>query len=337
MTVSNHYFRQTYVAAFQMRTAVICAVYRKTLSLANHARKQFTSGEITNLMSIDAQRFIEIVPFLNTVWSGPFQFALAIYFLYDLVGVSALAGLAVFAILVPINIYGGKYGRTIQVNQMKAKDERILLMNEVLQGIKVLKLYAWEKSFMEKIRDCRNMEINCLKQSALLNALLFVTYTGAPLLVTLVTFTIYVFADENNVLTAEKVFGTVAVFNVVRIPMNQFPRFLMESVKLFVSLRRIDDFLNCEDIEAESKDHVNESFKDTEKLHQQDFSAATDPVTFTNAYFSWSKEDNNNILNNLNLHIRRGELVAVVGKIGSGKSSLLSAILGEMVQVNTVL
>ena len=157
--------------------------------------------------------------------------------------------------------------------------------------------------------------------------------TGAPLLVTLVTFTIYVFADENNVLTAEKVFGTVAVFNVVRIPMNQFPRFLMESVKLFVSLRRIDDFLNCEDIEPESKDHVNESFKDTEKLHQQDFSAATDPVTFSNAYFSWSKEDNNNILNNLNLNIRSGELVAVVGKIGSGKSSLLSAILGEMVQV----
>ena len=99
--------------------------------------------------------------------------------------------------------------------------------------------------------------------------------TGAPLLVTLVTFTIYVFADENNVLTAEKVFGTVAVFNVVRIPMNQFPRFLMESVKLFVSLRRIDDFLNCEDIEAESKDHVNESFKDTEKLHQQDAALKT--------------------------------------------------------------
>ena len=170
VTVSNHYFRQTYVAAFQMRTAVICAVYRKTLSLANHARKQFTSGEITNLMSIDAQRFIEIVPFLNTVWSGPFQFALAIYFLYDLIGVSALAGLAVFAILVPINIYGGKYGRTIQVNQMKAKDERILLMNEVLQGIKVLKLYAWEKHFKQGVNDIRNEEMSQLIKAAYVQA-----------------------------------------------------------------------------------------------------------------------------------------------------------------------
>ena len=104
VTVSNHYFRQTYLAAFQMRTAVICAVYRKTLTIANHARQKFTSGEITNLMSIDAQRFVEIVPFLNTVWSGPFQFGLAIYFLYDLVGWSALAGLGVFAILIPINM-----------------------------------------------------------------------------------------------------------------------------------------------------------------------------------------------------------------------------------------
>ena len=167
VTISNHYFRQTYVAAFQMRTAVICAVYRKTLTIANHARRKFTSGEITNLMSIDAQRFIEIVPFLNTVWSGPFQFALAIYFLYDLIGLSALAGLAVFGILVPINIYGGKYGRTIQVAQMKAKDDRILLMNDVLQGVKVLKLYAWEKPFMEKIRECRDREIKCLKQSSI--------------------------------------------------------------------------------------------------------------------------------------------------------------------------
>ena len=329
VTISNHYFRQTYVAAFQMRTAVICAIYRKTLTIANHARQKFTSGEITNLMSIDAQRFIEIVPFLNTVWSGPFQFALAIYFLYDLVGLSALAGLAVFAILVPINIYGGKFGRKIQLRQMKAKDERILLMNEVLQGMKVLKLYAWEKPFMRKIKESRDQEINCIKQNALLNALLFVTYTGAPLLVTLITFTIYVLSDQNNVLTAEKVFATVAVFNVVRIPMNQFPRFLMESVKLFVSLRRIDDFLSCEDIHENQKlDFINKSFS------SDDVKADPTALVFNNASFSWSKSCSSPTLKDLNLNIKKGDLVAVVGKIGSGKSSLLSSILGEMVGVS---
>ena len=236
-------------------------------------------------MSIDAQRFIEIVPFLNTVWSGPFQFALAIYFLYDLIGLSALAGLAVFAVLVPINIYGGKFARTFQVKQMKAKDERILLMNEVLQGVKVLKLYAWEKPFMEKIQECRNREIECLKKSAVVNSILWLTYTAAPLIVTLVTFSIYVSVDAANVLTAEKVFGTVAVFNVVRIPMNQFPKFLMESVKLFVSLRRIDNFLGSEDIQDEIQEqHFNKSFRDSE-LQKPNKSDSETAIRFSDATF----------------------------------------------------
>ena len=91
------------------------------------------------------------------------------------------------------------------MKQMKAKDERILLMNEVLQGMKVLKLYAWEKPFMAKIAECRDREIESIKQNAVLSAMLWITYTGAPLVVTLVTFTIYILVDENNVLTAEKV------------------------------------------------------------------------------------------------------------------------------------
>jgi len=320
ITVSNHYFRQTFVAAFQMRTAIVCAIYRKTLTISNLARKDFSTGEITNLMSIDAQRFIEIVPYLNTVWSGPFQFGLAIYFLFDLVGYSALAGLAVFFILVPINIYGGKIGRKIQMRQMGAKDGRILLMNEILQGMRVLKLYAWEKPFMGKINDSRGKEIKSIKDNALLQALLWITYTGAPLVVTLATFIVYIFSDPNNVLTAEKVFGTVAVFNVVRIPMNQFPRFLMESVKLLVSLRRIDSFLNCEDLPAQDGSLTNNG-------------SDKHSIEFTNASYSWIKSPASPTLDKMNIKVKKGELVAVVGKIGSGKSSLISAVLGEIEKI----
>ena len=319
ITVSNHYFRQTFVAAFQMRTAIVCAIYRKTLTISNLARKDFSTGEITNLMSIDAQRFIEIVPYLNTVWSGPFQFGLAIYFLFDLVGYSALAGLAVFFILVPINIYGGKIGRKIQMRQMSAKDGRILLMNEILQGMRVLKLYAWEKPFMGKINDSRGKEIKSIKENALLQALLWITYTGAPLVVTIATFIVYIFSDPNNVLTAEKVFGTVAVFNVVRIPMNQFPRFLMEAVKLLVSLRRIDSFLNCEDLSPQDNPTTDCADKHS--------------IEFTNASYSWIKSPASPTLDTLNIEVKKGELVAVVGKIGSGKSSLISAILGEIEKI----
>ena len=129
-------------------------------------------------------------------------------------------------------------------------------------------------------------------------------------------------------LTAEKVFGTVAVFNVVRIPMNQFPRFLIESVKLFVSLRRIDDFLNCQDIENDSKEqHYNESYRETEAAAPSDH--LKEAIEFSDASYSWSSDTSGPTLSNINLKIKKGEIVAVVGKIGSGKSSLLSAILGR--------
>ena len=271
-------------------------------------------------MSIDSQRFVEIVPYLNTVWSGPFQFFLAIYFLYDLVGWSAMAGLGVFAILIPINMWGGTKGRKIQQEQMKAKDARILLMNEVLQGMKVLKLYAWEKPLMAKVTEARDQEIKSIKKQALLTAVMWITYAGAPLVVTLTTFMLYVLTDPNHVLTAEKVFGTVAVFNVVRIPMSQFPRFLMEAVKLHVSLKRIDDYLNCDDLEED-------------KGHSGPLSVSKNSIEMKEAAFSWLGGSQTPTLEKLDLNIKQGELVAVVGKIGSGKSSLLAAILGELDKV----
>merc|ERR1719209_2829753 len=325
ITISNHYFRQSFVAAFQMRTAIASAIYRKTLTISNSARKDFSTGEITNLMSIDAQRFVEIVPYLNTVWSGPFQFFLAIYFLYDLVGWSAMAGLGVFAVLIPINMWGGTVGRTIQSAQMKAKDGRILLMNEILQGMKVLKLYAWEKPLMGKVTDSRNDEIKSIKKQALVTAVMWITYAGAPLVVTLTTFMLYVLSDPNHVLTAEKVFGTVAVFNVVRIPMMQFPRFLMEAVKLNVSLKRINSYLNCPDLNEDTGWTTGGSL-------------TKNAVEMRQASFSWSGSDektggDESTLSKIDLAVGKGSLVSVVGKIGSGKSSLLAAVLGELTKV----
>ena len=350
ITISNHYFRCRlhHCHSCHILQAILCGGlpdahghHQRHLQEDTHhlkqvphvmylfpmllcsARRDFSTGEITNLMSIDSQRFVEIIPYLNTVWSGPFQFLLAIYFLFDLVGWSALAGLVVFGVLVPINMWGGTVGRRIQVDQMKAKDGRILMMNEVLQGMKVLKLYAWEKPLMAKVTESRDAEIKSIKKQALWNAVLWITYAGAPLVVTLATFMVYIFADPSNVLTAEKVFGTVALFNVVRIPMNQFPRFLMEAVKLHVSLKRIDNYLNSEDLKEEPDLMTFSHETKSESLSKNS-------IEMTGASFSWLRDSASPTLDSLNLSVRRGELVAVVGKIGSGKSSLLAGVLGEL-------
>ena len=96
----NQYFRRMVRVGTQMRTAATLAIFEKGLRLSAASRARYTTGEITNLMSIDAQRFLDVMTYINVVWACPVQFSLAIYFLYDLVGVAAISGLSVFLVVI---------------------------------------------------------------------------------------------------------------------------------------------------------------------------------------------------------------------------------------------
>lgn len=181
--ILSQYFHRMFLVGLRMRTALIAAIYRKALRMSNSARKESTVGEIVNLMSVDAQRFMDVTAYINMIWSAPLQIALALYFLWQILGPSVLSGLAVMIILIPVNaLLAGKV-RNLQIKQMKNKDERVKLMNEVLSGIKVLKLYAWEPSFEEQILKIRNKEIKVLKEAAYLNAGTSFIWSCAPFLV----------------------------------------------------------------------------------------------------------------------------------------------------------
>jgi len=110
----------------------------KALKISNTARKSFTTGEIVNLMAVDAHRFIDVITYLNLIWSAPFQIALAVYFLWQILGPSVLAGLFLMIVLIPINSAVATKSKALQVIQMKNKDDRAKLMNEILSGIKVM-------------------------------------------------------------------------------------------------------------------------------------------------------------------------------------------------------
>lgn len=181
--ILSQYFHRMFLVGLRMRTALIAAIYRKALRMSNSARKESTVGEIVNLMSVDAQRFMDVTAYINMIWSAPLQIALALYFLWEILGPSVLSGLAVMIILIPVNaLLAGKV-RNLQIKQMKNKDERVKLMNEVLSGIKVLKLYAWEPSFEDQILKIRNKEIKVLKEAAYLNAGTSFIWSCAPFLV----------------------------------------------------------------------------------------------------------------------------------------------------------
>ncbi|XP_038135917.1 multidrug resistance-associated protein 1-like, partial [Cyprinodon tularosa] len=227
--ILQRYFHVCFVSGMRLRTAIIGAVYRKALVISNAARRTSTVGEIVNLMSVDAQRFMDLVTYINMVWSAPLQVVLALYFLWQNLGPSVLAGVAVMVLMVPINAVIAMKTKTYQVAQMKSKDSRIKLMNEMLNGIKVLKLYAWELAFKDKVSEIRESELRVLKKAAYLGAISTFTWVCAPFLVALSTFAVYVLIDERNVLDAQKAFVSLALFNILRFPLNMLP-FVISSI-----------------------------------------------------------------------------------------------------------
>ena len=142
-----------------------------------------TVGEIVNLMSVDTQKFVEVMPFVGMVWSSPIQIAISIYMLYNTLGGAVFAGLGILLLLIPINGFVATLSRKYQMEQMKLKDQRIKLTNEVLSGIKVLKLYAWEPSYEHQIDEIRKQEIVLLRKAAFLNCSTVFSFQCAPFLV----------------------------------------------------------------------------------------------------------------------------------------------------------
>ncbi|KAM9784084.1 multidrug resistance-associated protein 1 [Syngnathus typhle] len=314
--ILQRYFHICFITGMRLRTAIVGAVYRKALVISSAARRTSTVGEMVNLMSVDAQRFMDLIAYINMVWSAPLQVVLALYFLWQNLGPSVLAGVAVMVLMVPINAFIAMKTKTYQVAQMKSKDSRIKLMNEMLNGIKVLKLYAWELAFKGKVSDIRESELRVLKKAAYLGAVSTFTWVCAPFLVALSTFAVYVLVDEKNVLDAQKAFVSLALFNILRFPLNMLPMVISSMVQASVSLKRLRVFLSHEELQEDSVD-------------RRAVVGSSNSISIVNGVFSWSKTESPT-LKMLNVCIPDGSLVAIVGLVGSGKSSLLSALLGEM-------
>uniref|UniRef100_A0A182YDJ2 ABC-type glutathione-S-conjugate transporter n=1 Tax=Anopheles stephensi TaxID=30069 RepID=A0A182YDJ2_ANOST len=341
----GQYFNRMFFVGLRIRTALISAIYRKALIISNSARKGSTVGEIVNLMAVDAQRFMDLTTYINMIWSAPLQIGLALYFLWQILGPSVLAGLAVMIILIPVNGVIANMIKTLQIKQMKNKDERVKLMNEVLSGIKVLKLYAWEPSFEQQILKIRDKEVKVLKSAAYLNAGTSFIWSCAPFLVSiisfatyvlsddshvltpvkafvcltlfdilrmplvllpvlivyaiqvsLVTFATYVLVDENNVLNASTAFVSLSLFNILRFPLSMLPMLISNMVQTSVSVKRINTFLNQEELDPDNVQHDEKE---------------SSPLLIENGVFSWGGEDTT--LKNINVRVERNQIVAVVG------------------------
>ncbi|CAO3629947.1 unnamed protein product [Cunninghamella echinulata] len=321
------YFHLCIGTGIKVNIILVTAIYRKSLVLSNDNRQAYTVGEIVNRMAVDSARLSAIFEHLHNLWSCPIQVLLALFFLWQSMGPSIWAGVGVLILAIPVNIQISRVMRRQQKIQMKNKDDRIKLMNEVLNGIKVIKLYAWEKPFIEKIEFIRNnLELKTLKKIGKLSAYQNFAWWSVPFFVTIATFSVYI-ATSAQPLTNDIIFVAMSLFSMLQFPLTMFPEIFSNVIEAHVSLVRIEDYLKSKELDSnaiEREDYRNIS----------DWTLNTPLVDIQQGTFKWNTKSELPSLESIDIQVKKGELVSVVGRVGSGKSTLISALLGDITKVD---
>ncbi|XP_021347158.1 multidrug resistance-associated protein 1-like [Mizuhopecten yessoensis] len=299
----------------RIKSALVGAIYQKSLRMNNSVKKDFTVGEIVNLMSVDCQRIQDSFAFHQWIFSLFSITIIGLYLVWAYVGDGLYGCIIIVVILSILNIYFGLLQERYQRGILKFKSNRMKLFNEVLNGIKVLKMYAWESTFIEQIKKIRNLEMNFLKKNAIVTAFGLVVANHSPFFMNFAVLLIYVIGDPSRYLDATTAFTIVSVVNVIRFAIALSPFVITAGIQTHVSVGRIQKFLWEDDLEPDVVHRVTDG---------------ENALTIRNGRFTWDTEDQITTLRNINLEIPKGSLVAVVGIVGSGKSSLISAVLGEL-------
>jgi ABC-type multidrug transport system fused ATPase/permease subunit len=315
----HQYFDRCFQTTMRVKTGLITLIYRKSLKLSQGERSGRTSGDIVNLQSVDAVRIGDIAQYGHIAWSGPFQIVLAFVLLYRLVGWQAFVGVGVMVFSLPLNTYLSRVNKRLQRQLMSIKDVRTRLMSEILNNIKSIKLYGWEKAFADKVFDARNnMELTMLKRIGIVQSCSNFFWSTTPFFVAFATFSSYVFTSDRP-LTADIIFPALSLFTLLAFPMSVFSNIINSIIEALVSVNRIEAFLAAPEIDPAAR-----------KVIEGEPKVGDEVVTIKNGEFRWVHDSLEPTLQDIDIGVKKGELLAVIGRVGDGKSSLLGAMLGEM-------
>ncbi|XP_062585186.1 multidrug resistance-associated protein 1-like, partial [Saccostrea cucullata] len=313
----------------KVKVALVGLIYKKSLTMNNAAKSHYTIGDIVSLMSVDCQRIQDAFMFQYEVLSFLFMLALGLYLIWNQMGVATLGSVAVIIIISALNIVFGKLQQKYQGIILALKSSRIKLLNEVLSGIKVLKMYTpFMMSYFVLLIFTLMTSGNYLNASkvfvslTIINTLRF-SITIVPFVITGIIqmsyFVLLIFTlTSGNYVDASKVFVSLTIINTLRFSITIVPFVITGIIQMLVSLKRIEKFLCKED------------------LNQKNVSTSLTTgyaISIDNGYFTWDRRNRKPTLNRINLKVGEGKLVAVVGQVGAGKSSLIAAMLGEMENV----
>nr|XP_023472034.1 multidrug resistance-associated protein 6 [Equus caballus] len=306
------------VLQMRLRTALTGLVYRKVLALSSGSRKASAVGDVVNLVSVDVQRLTESVIYLNGLWLPLVWIVVCFVYLWQLLGPSALTAIAVFLSLLPLNFFISKKRNHHQAEQMRRKDSRARLTSCILRHVRTVKSHGWEGAFLERVLRIRGQELGALRTSSLLFSVSLVSFQVSTFLVALVVFAVHTLVAEENAMDAEKAFVTLTVLTILNKAQAFLPFSIHCVVQAKVSFDRLAAFLCLEEVDAEAVDSSPSRCSSGETC-----------IRVHDGTFAWSQEGPP-CLHRINLTVPQGCLLAVVGPVGAGKSSLLSALLGEL-------
>ncbi|KAK7303787.1 hypothetical protein RJT34_14704 [Clitoria ternatea] len=302
-----------------IRSSIITSVYKKGLRLSSSSRQTHGTGQVVNHMAVDAQQLSDLMQQFHPIWLMPFQVAAALALIYYHIGVSVVAALIGTSLVFIFAMYRTKRSNSFQFQIMVSRDLRMKATNELLNNMRVVKFQAWEEYFGNRIQKFREAEHGWIAKFLYYFAVNLGILSTAPLAVTVLTFgTATVLGVSLN---PGMVFTITSVIKILQEPVRTFPQSLILISQALISLGRLDAFMSSKEMDENAVNRVDNCDGDI-------------AVEIKDGTFSWDDEDGNVALKVEELEIKKGDHAAVVGTVGSGKSSLLASVLGEMFKLS---
>ena len=309
------YFRSRLIGV-KIRSVLTAAIYKKQLRLSNVTKRMHSGGEIMNYVTVDAYRIGEFPFWFHQIWTTSFQLCIALIILIHSIKLATVASFLVVVLTMVSNAPVAKLQHKFQTKLMVAQDRRLKACSEALVNMKVLKLYAWETHFKHVVEALRKVELNRLSAVHLQKSFNMFLFWMSPVLVSAATFGACYFLQIP--LHASNVFTFLATLRLVQEPIRAIPDVIAAVIEARVAFARIVKFLAASELETEDVRKMNNS------------TSINHAIQIKSANLSWDMNVSKPTLRKINLNVHPGEKVAICGEVGSGKSTLVAAILGEV-------
>ncbi|KAK5645842.1 hypothetical protein RI129_004306 [Pyrocoelia pectoralis] len=301
----------SYSMGIKIRVVCSSLIYNKIFKMGPSSIRRSTPGHIISLLSADVNIFERVGFLFHGLWVGPLQAMLYLYLMWSEIGFSSIFGVGFLVMFVPVYVLLGNILKRYRMKVTTRRDERIRLTNELIQGISVIKMYAWEKPFAKIISKFRKLEIDSILKSTYIKGMFTFNET---LVATSIFISITSSVLLNKTIDSKAIFVTMNLFSSLGLVLTTFLPFGIATLaEVGVSLKRISDFLLSEEIDFPTESVDSDS-----------------AVIITNGCAKWDKDGNRNTLTDLNVNIKKGSLTALIGAVGSGKSSLCQVVQGEL-------